>query len=76
MKKHTEKPSIDELFARKLGNMSLPPSSDGFERLQARMGQHKPEVRVVFWRNPDLQRSMAVLAFGTINDAKWTVDSH
>jgi hypothetical protein len=62
MKKHTEKPPIDELFARKLGNMSLPPSPDGFERLQVRMGQYKPEARVIFWRNPDGQRYMAVAA--------------
>ncbi|QHV98455.1 hypothetical protein [Spirosoma endbachense] len=52
MKKHTEKPPIDDLFARKLGNMSLSPGSDGFARLQARMGQQKPEAKVVFWRNP------------------------
>lgn len=52
MKKTTEKPPIDDLFARKLGNMSLSPSPDGFERLQARMGQKKPEANVVFWRNP------------------------
>ena len=53
---------IDDLFARKLGNMSLPPSADGFERLQARMGKTKPEVKMVFWRNPDIQRYMAVAA--------------
>ncbi|QIP17586.1 hypothetical protein G8759_35560 [Spirosoma aureum] len=52
MKKHTEKPPIDDLFARKLGNMSLSPGSDGFARLQARLGQQKPEAKVVFWRNP------------------------
>ena len=62
MKKLTEKPPIDELFARKLGNMSLPPSLDGFERLQARMGQREPEAKVVFWRNSDLQRYMAAAA--------------
>jgi len=62
MKKHTEKPLIDELFARKLGNTSLTPSSDGFARLQARMGQHKPESRMMFWRNPAMQRYMAAAA--------------
>lgn len=62
MKKHTEKPPIDELFARKLGNASLTPSSDGFARLQARMGQHKPEPKMVFWRNPAMQRYMAAAA--------------
>ncbi|GAB4035535.1 hypothetical protein [Spirosoma gilvum] len=62
MKKQSEKQPIDDLFARKLGNMSLPPSADGFERLQARMGQRKPETRVVFWHNPTIQRSMAAAA--------------
>lgn len=62
MKKHTEKPPIDELFARKLGNTSLTPKSDGFARLQARMGQHKPESKIVFWRNPAMQQYMAAAA--------------
>ncbi|MBD2754671.1 hypothetical protein [Spirosoma validum] len=62
MKKHTEKQPIDNLFARKLSNMSLPPNADGFERLQARMGQNKPEARIVFWRNPVVQRYMAAAA--------------
>lgn len=62
MKKHTEKTPIDDLFARKLGNMSLPPSPDGFERLQAKMGYSKPEARIVIWRNPTMQRYMAIAA--------------
>lgn len=62
MKKHTEKLPIDELFARKLGNASLRPGSDSFARLQARMGQHKPEPRLGFWRNPDVQRAIAAAA--------------
>ena len=62
MKKHTEKPPIDELFARKLGNASLTPASDSFARLQARMGQQKSEPNMVFWRNPDVQRYMAAAA--------------
>ncbi|MFD2938071.1 hypothetical protein [Spirosoma flavum] len=62
MKKHTEKLPIDDLFARKLGNMSLPPSADGFERLQARMGQQKPDMQVVFWRNPAMPRYIAAAA--------------
>lgn len=62
MKKHTEKPPIDDLFARKLGNMSLPTDPRGFERLQARMGQNRPEAHVVFWRNPDVQRYTAAAA--------------
>lgn len=62
MKKHTEKLPIDELFARKLGNASLTPGPDSFARLQARMGQHKPEPRMVLWRNPEAQRYMAAAA--------------
>ncbi|WP_198174921.1 hypothetical protein [Spirosoma arboris] len=62
MKKQPEKQPIDDLFARKLGNMSLPPSADGFARLQARMGQGKQETKIVFWRNPEMQRYMAAAA--------------
>lgn len=62
MKKHTEKPPIDDLFARKLGNISLPPSTGGFGRLQARMGKSQPEIRAVFWRDPAVQRYIAVAA--------------
>ncbi|MBN8822863.1 MULTISPECIES: hypothetical protein [unclassified Spirosoma] len=62
MKNQSEKQPIDDLFARKLGNMSLPPSADGFERLQARMGKRIPEARVVFWQNPTIQRYMAAAA--------------
>ncbi len=62
MKKQEESQPIDELFARKLGNASLSPSPDGFERLQARMSETQPEVRVVVWRNPAIQRYMAVAA--------------
>jgi hypothetical protein len=62
MKKHTERQPIDDLFARKLGNMSLPPSSDGFERLQARMGKQKQEAKIVIWKNPVVHRYMAAAA--------------
>lgn len=62
MKKHTERQPIDDLFARKLENMTLPPTADAFDRLQARIRQNKPEVRVVFWRNPGIQRYMAAAA--------------
>lgn len=62
MKKRIEKQPLDDLFARKLADMSLPPSPDGFARLQARMGQGQPEARVVFWRNPIVQRYMAAAA--------------
>ncbi|GAB3897944.1 hypothetical protein [Spirosoma agri] len=62
MKKQTERQPIDDLFARKLGDMSLKPSSDAFERLQARMGQKKTETKIVFWRNPAIQSYMAAAA--------------
>ena len=62
MKKRTVKPPVDDLFARKLENMSLPPNPDGFARLQARMGRTEPSVQYVFWRNPTNQRYMAVAA--------------
>lgn len=62
MKKHANKQPVDDLFARKLENMSLPPSSDGFARLQARMGHPQPERRTVFWRNPTIQQYMAIAA--------------
>jgi len=62
MKKHADKQPVDDLFARKLENMSLPPSSDGFARLQARMGGRQLEVRTVFWRNPAVQQYIALAA--------------
>lgn len=63
MKEHSKKPPIDDLFARKLGNASLTPSRDGFERLQARMkGAGAGEPKLVFWPNPVAQRSMAIAA--------------
>lgn len=62
MKEHNEKQPIDDLFARKLKNMSLPPSRDGMARLQARMEQRDVKTRVVFWQNVTVQRYMAVAA--------------
>lgn len=62
MKKRTEKQPVDDLFARRLTDMSLPPNRDGFARLQARMGQSEPERRVMFWQNPIVQRYIAVAA--------------
>lgn len=62
MKKHTEKPPIDDLFGRKLSDMSLPPSADSFERLRARMAKDEREPRIVFWRNPALAGYMAAAA--------------
>ncbi len=80
MKKHTEKPPIDELFARKLGNTSLPPSDDGFARLQARMGRNTSRTKVVFWRNPDSQRYTAaaacLLLFCVLGWRYWPSTSH
>lgn len=62
MKERNEKQPIDDLFARKLKDISLPVRSDGLARLQARMGQPKAETRVVFWRDPTVQRFMAIAA--------------
>ena len=62
MKKQAENDPLDDLFARKLGNMSLEPSASGFERLQARMGHQNTVSRVVFWRNQTLQRYMVAAA--------------
>lgn len=62
MKKEREDHPLDDLFARKLGNLSLPPSANGFDRLRSRMAQDKPMGKVVFWRNPALQRYMAAAA--------------
>ncbi|GAB3501244.1 hypothetical protein GCM10027341_27850 [Spirosoma knui] len=62
MKERPEKQPIDDLFTRKLGQMSLTPRSDSFERLQARMNQRDSVPRVVFWQNPSVQRYMAIAA--------------
>lgn len=62
MKKNREGPPIDDLFARKLGNLSLPPKPDGFARLQVRMGQKEENRQVVFWRNPVVVRYMVAVA--------------
>ena len=63
MENERDKQPLDDLFAHKLGKMSLPPSPDGFERLQARMGQQNEKpIRSVRWRNPTVQRYMAVAA--------------
>ncbi|MFD2572271.1 hypothetical protein ACFSUS_16640 [Spirosoma soli] len=71
MKKHTEKRPIDDLFAKRLSNMSLPPSSDGFERLQARMGQRKPEAKVILWRNPVVQKYTAAACVVLVCGLGW-----
>lgn len=62
MKRRTVKPPVDDLFARKLGNMSLPPDPDGFARLQSRMGGGEPRTQRVFWHNPTNQRYSAIAA--------------
>ncbi len=46
MKKHTEKQPIDDLFARKLGDMSITPSAKSWDELQNRMGKG-PTARIV-----------------------------
>ena len=59
-----DKHPLDDLVARKLDNAVLPTSADGFARLQARMGQSQAEKRpgFVIWRNPNIQRAMAIAA--------------
>lgn len=49
MKNHTEKPPIDDLFARKIGNMSLQPGADAWETLQARLGNSPVRRMVPVW---------------------------
>ncbi len=59
-----DKHPVDDLFAHKLGNVVLPTNADGFARLQARMGQTQAEKKpgFVIWRNPNVQRFMAIAA--------------
>ncbi len=59
-----DKHPVDDLFARKLGNAVLATNADGFARLQARMGQTQAEKKpgFVIWRNPNVQRFMAIAA--------------
>lgn len=54
-----ERNSLDELFARKLGKLEQPPSSDSFARLQQRMQGGQEQPRMVFWRNPTLKMAAA-----------------
>jgi len=62
MNEPIKKPPVDELFARKLVNLSLPPDERGFARLQARMNQQTQPGNVVFWRTPTFQRTIAAAA--------------
>ena len=62
MERQNEKQPVDNLFARKLKTMSLPPRPDGFARLQARMEQGIPGTKVMFWRNSANRRYIAVAA--------------
>lgn len=51
-----DKSSVDDLFARRLGQHSIAPDKAGWERLQSKMAG-KPEARVLtFWQNPTLHR--------------------
>lgn len=54
-----EKNPLDELFARKLGKLERPPSSDSFARLQQRMQGGQEQPRMVVWRNPTVQMAAA-----------------
>lgn len=62
MKKQPDTNPIDDLFARKLGNMSLPPTPNGFERLQGRMDNAQTKGRIVFWHNPTIRLYLKVAA--------------
>jgi hypothetical protein len=62
MNEPTKKQPVDELFARKLANLSVSPDERGFTRLQARMNQRTQPEKVVFWRTPTFQRSIAAAA--------------
>ena len=63
MEKERDKQPIDDLFARKLGKMSLPASADGFERLQKRMAQQSgTPIKLGLWHNPTAKRYMAIAA--------------
>ncbi|QJD78131.1 hypothetical protein [Spirosoma rhododendri] len=69
MEPNSEKNHLDDLFARKLGKLERPPSSDSFARLQQRMQGGQEQTRVVFWRNQTVQMAAAaclaaVLLFG------------
>ncbi|OIN58907.1 hypothetical protein [Arsenicibacter rosenii] len=51
MKKHTEKQPIDDLFARKLGDMSITPGPKSWDELQNRMGREQnPRIVPVWYR--------------------------
>ncbi|GAB3765267.1 hypothetical protein [Spirosoma pomorum] len=62
MNEPIKKQPVDELFARKLTNLSIQPDERGFARLQARMTQQKQPEKVVLWRTPTFQRSIAAAA--------------
>jgi membrane-associated HD superfamily phosphohydrolase len=62
MNEPIKKQPVDELFARKLAGLSMPPDERGFARLQTRMTKQKQPEKVVFWRTPTFQRSVAAAA--------------
>ncbi len=62
MKEQEDNQPIDAFFARKLGDASLSPGPDGYERLQARISKADPGARVVIRRNTTIQRYMAIAA--------------
>ena len=62
MEKQNEKQPVDDLFARRLKTMSLPPGPDAFERLQARMGKADSRKRIVFWSRSTSYQYMAIAA--------------
>lgn len=56
---NSEKNPLDELFARRLGNLERPPKPDSFARLQQRMQGGREIPRLVVWRNPNLKMAAA-----------------
>ncbi len=59
MEPNSEKNHLDDLFARRLGNLERPPSPDSFARLQQRMQGQQARPRMVFWRNTSVQMAAA-----------------
>lgn len=59
MEPNSEKNHLDDLFARRLGNLERPPSPDSFARLQQRMQGQQAQPRMVFWRNTSVQMAAA-----------------
>lgn len=64
MKKHTEKQPIDDLFARKLGDMSITPGAKSWDELQHRLGNDRTARIVPVWYRYAAAAACVVLAGG------------